>query len=89
MHRLTISLYDIDTQDETTVTITDGVMSWHDAHKAFFRLLRGAGYVINGQDYIDTITEDVTELVEAERGGSDGVALDVGGGGFLSGDDNV
>lgn len=66
-------------------------LTWTEAHDLFFRALRGAGYVINGEDYIAEITEAVEQLTEAERGGMTGFqqSLDVGGGGFLSGDDNV
>ena len=87
MQKLVITLYE--EEDETTVTLNAGCITWQEAHKVFFRMLRGAGYVINGADYIEAITEDVTELVEAEKGFEVDVAFDVGGGGFISGDDNV
>lgn len=87
MHKLVITMYEDD--DETTVTHSDSIITWGEAHKVFFRMLRGAGYIINGAAYIEAVTEDVTELVEAEKRFSVGVSIDVGGGGFLSGDDNV
>ena len=80
-----------------TVTIEDGadytevvqdaeMVNWQEAHKVFFRALRGAGYVINKDDYIKEVTNDVTELVDAESESVENIAerLNVGGGGFLS-----
>jgi hypothetical protein len=87
MHKLVITMYEDD--DETTVTHSGPIITWGEAHKVFFRMLRGAGYIINGAAYIEAVTEDVTELVEAEKRFSVGVSIDVGGDGFISGDDNV
>ena len=84
----TLSIRLSDEYDDTTVTMHDECIDWMEAHKAFFRMLRGAGYVINGENYIATIKDAVTELTEAERVHVD-VPCDVGGDGFLSGDDNV
>lgn len=84
----TLSIMLSDDGDETTITLNAEFITWNEAHNAFFRMLRGAGYVINGTNYIEAITDDVTELVEAESVHVS-VPCDVGGGGFLSGDDNV
>lgn len=88
--KFVVSLFEGD--DETTVSITQECITWREAHSAFFRFLRGAGYVINGEDYVAIITEDVMDVVEAERPTPDeGVAteLSVGGGGFLTGEEDV
>lgn len=64
MDRLNMSYYS--SEDETAVSITGEYITWRQAQTAFFRMLRGAGFVINPQDYVEFVTENLTELFEAE-----------------------
>jgi len=76
-----------DSDDETSITFD--ASCWVDITRRYFDFLRGCGFVINTQDFADTVTTQVTELRDAEKRFSVGVLVDVGGGGFISGDDNV
>ena len=82
--RITITIED--GEDVTSIQQESELLTWMDAHRVFFRALRGAGYPINGEDYIGEVSDSVKELVEAERTSYKGLGeeLNVGGGGFLS-----